>query len=70
MDTTETIKIQGMTCGHCVAAVKRALEETPGVEVRNVTIGSAEISYDPEVTSHDVIAEAITEEGYAVVEES
>lgn len=70
MSTTEVIRIEGMTCGHCVSAVKKTLEETPGVEVRNVTIGSAEISYDPATTDRAKIEEAIAEEGYSVVADS
>ena len=27
-----TLKVDGMTCGHCVAAVSRALAQVPGVE--------------------------------------
>ena len=26
------LKIEGMTCGHCVMAVKKALAEVPGVD--------------------------------------
>ena len=56
-----------MTCDHCVRAVKQVLEDTPGVEVRNVAIGSAEISYDPATVSPEVIKASIEEEGYTVV---
>ena len=31
MEPTTTIRIEGMTCGHCEAAVKRALESVSGV---------------------------------------
>jgi copper chaperone CopZ len=40
---TLTLSISGMTCGHCVASVRRALETVPGVAVENVRIGSAEL---------------------------
>lgn len=35
---TKTLKIEGMMCGHCEAAVKKALEAVAGVE-------SAEVSH-------------------------
>ena len=63
-----TLKIEGMTCEHCVKAVRTVLEETPGVQVTDVSIGSAEIEYDPAITDLATIEEAIAEEGYAVVE--
>ena len=41
----ETLKlaITGMSCGHCVASVRRALDGVPGVDVRDVAIGGAEL---------------------------
>ena len=42
METT-TLSITGMTCGHCVASVRAALSAVPGVQVRQVGIGSATI---------------------------
>ena len=35
------LEIEGMSCGHCVAAVSEALGELHGVSVENVRIGSA-----------------------------
>ena len=32
MNGTVQIKIEGMTCGHCTAAVEKALSGVPGVE--------------------------------------
>jgi copper ion binding protein len=66
MKTTETIKIQGMSCGHCVKSVREALEETEGVEVEDVEIGTARISYDTEKTSREQIEETIEDAGYKV----
>lgn len=66
MKTEETIKIQGMSCGHCVKSVREALEETEGVEVEDVEIGSARISYDTDKTSREQIEEIIEDAGYKV----
>lgn len=58
------LSIEGMSCNHCVHAVRGRLEKTPGVEVRDVKIGSADIRFDPGKTSIDDIEEAIADEGY------
>jgi copper chaperone len=60
-----TIAIQGMSCGHCVAAVKGALGQLDGVQVREVKIGSAQVAYDPQAVTPERIAQAIEDEGYA-----
>lgn len=60
-----TIAIQGMSCGHCVAAVKGALGRLDGVEVREVKVGSAKVAYDPRAVSPERITQAIADEGYA-----
>lgn len=59
------IAIEGMSCGHCVAAVRQALEGVDGVEVREVTVGSATVSYDPQAVTPREIAGAVEAEGYA-----
>jgi copper chaperone len=58
------LTIEGMTCSHCVRAVEGRLKKTPGVEVQDVQIGSADLRYDPARTNVDDIAEAIADEGY------
>ena len=59
-----TLKIDGMTCGHCVMTVKKTLQGLAGVDVEQVASGSATVSYDPAVASADAIAQAVTETGY------
>jgi len=59
-----TLKIDGMSCGHCVARVEKALSRLDGVNVRRVNLGSAEIGYDPARTPFERIREAIDEAGY------
>ena len=61
------MNIQGMTCGHCVMAVRKALEGLDGVQVERVAIGGATVVIDPSRTSNDAIADAIEDEGYTVV---
>ena len=66
MDTT-TINISGMSCGHCVAAVQKALAAVPGVSVLDVKIGSASIAIDPATNSLAAAQAAIDAAGYDVV---
>jgi copper chaperone CopZ len=62
-----TIRISGMSCGHCVSAVRKALEAVPGVSVRAVEIGSASVVLDgARATLADAEA-AIDAAGYDVV---
>jgi copper chaperone len=58
------LTIEGMTCEHCVRAVRGRLERTPGVKVEDVQVGSAKVEYDPARTSLDDLEEAIADEGY------
>ena len=61
-----TVDIGGMSCGHCVAAVSGALKDLEGVEVEQVKVGSAVVSYDPAAVSPEQITQAIEAGGYAV----
>ena len=63
-----TMKIDGMSCGHCVSSVDKALKKIDGVKVDSVGIGNATVSYDPSAVSAEQIADAVADEGYAVVE--
>ena len=67
---TVTLNIGGMSCGHCVRAVTRALESVQGVEVEQVGLGTATVRYDPATTSAARIAAAVEDEGYQVVAEA
>ena len=58
------LTIEGMTCEHCVRAVRGRLEHTPGVKVSDVQVGAATLEYDPSTTNVDDIEEAIADEGY------
>jgi copper chaperone CopZ len=58
------LAIEGMTCEHCVRAVRNRLTATPGVEVEKVEVGSAVIRLDPGSTSIESVEDAIADEGY------
>jgi len=60
------IEIVGMTCDHCVRAVKNRLASTPGVTVKDVTVGAADIQLDDAKASMADVEDAISDEGYTV----
>ena len=63
------LKIEGMTCQHCVRAVETRLRNTPGIEVKRVAIGEADVKYNSAAMTVDEIAELIADEGYTAFAE-
>lgn len=59
-----TLRINGMTCGHCVEQVTTALTQLTGVKVQTVAVGEATVIFDPRTISSAQIAQAIHEAGY------
>ena len=59
-----SLAIEGMSCGHCVARVTKALSALPGVRIGSVGLGSATVEYDPATSSPQAIAAALDEAGY------
>lgn len=62
------MKVDGMSCGHCKAAVEKALLLIDGVQGADADIGAktVTVTYDDGKVSRDVLAEAIAEAGYEV----
>lgn len=62
-----SFKIDGMTCGGCVATIESALSSVPGVKKYNVYLGSpgkVVVEYEPTAVTTGEIAAAITKSGY------
>ena len=60
------LKIEGMSCDHCVQAVTRALAAVPGVpQVVEVSLERGEAIVDGEA-AFEQLAAAVREEGYQV----
>ncbi len=59
-----TLHIEGMSCGHCLNAVNRALSAVPGVTIDAVRIGRADVSYDDTATTISDLEAAVAEAGY------
>ena len=66
-DMKKVLKVEGMTCGHCKAAVEKALKAVDGVEDAAVNLEekTAEVTLNKEVPD-DVLAKAVTDAGYEV----
>ena len=67
--TKETLKIQGMTCNHCVMRVAKALKAVPGVQDAHVDLQKAEaiVTYEEGKVTRDKLGFAVVEAGYKVV---
>lgn len=55
-----TLAIGGMSCGHCLNAVNKAIAAVPGVEIKSVQIGRAELRV-PDAASADLAVKAAVE---------
>ncbi len=62
-----TIKIEGMSCMHCVGRVKKALEALDGIQTLDVQIGLVKASFDEGKLKKTDLEKAITNAGYKVV---
>ena len=68
-EMTKTMNIKGMMCGHCEAAVKKALEALPEVASAEVSHekGTAVITLEKEIAD-DVLKKTVEDKDYEVVE--
>ena len=64
--TTTTLKVTGMTCGHCVRAVTNAIGGLDGVQSTDVDLqdGRAVVVHDEAKVAASDLVSAILEEGY------
>jgi copper chaperone CopZ len=62
-----TLKVAGMTCGHCQKRVETALSQVPGVFAAVVDLhhGLAEVDYDDDTATIEELTAAVTQAGYA-----
>ena len=67
--TTITLKIQGMTCNHCVMRVTKALKAIPGVQKADVDLQKAEaaVSFDEKQANMSTFSAAVADAGYKVI---
>lgn len=60
------LSIDGMTCNYCVMAVRKALAQIEGLNVEDVQIGKAIVSYDGDRVTTAQLNEAISKAGYSI----
>lgn len=62
------LTVDGMSCGHCENAVKKAVGALNGVDEVNVDLKSKKVSveYDPERVDIKTIKDTIEDQGYDV----
>jgi copper chaperone len=59
-----TLTITGMSCDHCIRAVSKTLASVPGVVVKHVDVGRAQVEYDGRSESLNAIVHAVDDAGY------
>jgi copper chaperone len=59
------VSIKGMSCPHCVASTKKALEAIDGISNVDVNLEKGKASYDGDVDA-GVVKEAVTKIGFEV----
>ncbi len=67
---TSNLKVQGMTCKHCVQAVKSSVSGVAGVDTVEVSLEKnlVTVAFDPGKASIRSITAAIEDAGYAVAD--
>lgn len=63
------IQVEGMSCGHCKAAVEGALNKLEGVSTAEVNLGEKNVTvqFDSSKISEEALKNEIEEAGYDVV---
>lgn len=64
------LKVEGMSCEHCVKAVQKAVGTLPGVENVLVDLKSKTVTlkYNPAQSTLDRIKEEVEDQGYDVID--
>ncbi|MCC6347607.1 MAG: heavy-metal-associated domain-containing protein [Nitrospirales bacterium] len=62
-----TVRIEGMSCQHCVARVKKALDALQGISRAEVSVGSASVDIDEAKIRREDVEAAIEKAGYKVI---
>ena len=66
--STTVWTVQGMTCGHCVAAVTEEVSAIPGVTDVAVDLGTGRVTVQADADpSAEAVAAAVDEAGYTLV---
>jgi copper chaperone CopZ len=63
-----TLSVEGMTCQHCVANVKKSVEAIGGVEEATPDLDTGKVIINGADLNNDLIKKAIVDAGYTVKE--
>lgn len=64
--STTTLKVKGISCGHCVASIEGALKKI-GVQGKvDLASKTVSVEYDEAVATLNAVKEAIEDQGYEV----
>ncbi|SDY71012.1 copper chaperone [Proteiniborus ethanoligenes] len=63
----KTLTVEGMSCQHCVKAVKDALGQIEGVKTVEVDLTNHSVEIEGDNLVHALLKEAIEEAGYNVI---
>ncbi len=58
------LKVEGMSCGHCVRALQDELTKLGGLQIENISVGEAKVRFDPAKITREMLANAVTEAGF------
>lgn len=58
------VRIEGMTCQHCVMTVSQSLQKVPGITIKVVRVGAVVFASDDPESALDRVRAAISEAGY------
>jgi copper chaperone len=63
-----TLKVEGMSCGHCVNSIENNVKELNGVEQVKVQLaeGTVEVTIDSSVVTLKDIVAVIEDQGYEI----
>jgi copper chaperone len=66
---TIALKVEGMSCNHCVNAIEGNVGKLEGIdEIKvNLSHGIVDVKYNPSTISLDQIKEAVEDQGYDVI---
>jgi copper chaperone CopZ len=64
---TKVVNIEGMSCGHCVMAVRKELSRIPEIFVEEVEKGKAVVKFDQEKIKDEEVIRAVENAGYHVI---
>lgn len=62
-----TLKVEGMSCDHCVRAIEGALKELGAAGEVNLAAKTVEVQYDDTKLTLAAVKEAIEDQGYDIV---